>query len=188
MSDLSTLTRYKLTVDDYHKLAEVGILNEDSRVELIEGELIEMSPIGPPHSWMINRLTKKLVQAAGDLAVVSVQNSVRLSRHSEPQPDFVLLRPHMARERRRIAGTEDTLLVIEVADSSLSYDRGIKLSLYARSGVPEVWIVNMQDECIETHSGPAHTGYTRSDIRRKGDHLRFDAIPAIDIDLTELFS
>lgn len=188
MSDLSTLTRYKLTVDDYHKLAEVGILNEDSRVELIEGELIELSPIGPPHSWMINRLTKLLVQAVGDLAVVSVQNSVRLSRHSEPQPDFVLLRPHMATERRRIAGTEDTLLVIEVADSSLSYDRGIKLALYARSGVPEVWIVNMQDECIETHSGPGGAGYAHKAVHHKGDRFAFSALPGIRIDVTQLFS
>ena len=188
MSELATLTRYKLTVDDYHKLAEVGILNEDSRVELIEGELIEMSPIGPPHSWMINRLTKRLVQAVGEQAVVSVQNSIRLSRRSEPQPDVVLLQPHMANERQRIAASEDTLLVIEVADSSLAYDRGVKLALYARSGVPEVWIVNLPAERIETFSGPTSTGYAQSAVRGKGERVSFAAIPGLEIDVTALFS
>lgn len=148
MSDLSSVIRHKVTVDDYHKLAAAGILYEDSRVELIEGELIEISPIGPPHTWMINRQTKWLVRTAGESAVVSVQNSVRLSHHSEPEPDFVLLRAEMANERRRIPITSDAPLVIELADSSLAYDRDIKLSSYARASVPAVWIINIQDKCM----------------------------------------
>lgn len=93
MSAVFTPTRYKLSVDDYHKLGEAGILNEDSRVELIEGELIEMAPIGGPHMGIVNRLTRLLVLALGDSGEVSVQNPVRLSRHSEPQPDFAILKP-----------------------------------------------------------------------------------------------
>lgn len=187
MSDLATLTHYKLSIEEYHKLAEVGILNEDSRVELIEGELIEMSPIDPPHSWMINKLNRLLVNQVGNQAVVSVQNSVRLPPNSEPQPDFVLLREHMANNKTRIAGPEDVLLVIEVADSTLAYDRGVKQRLYAKARIPIFWIVNVSDENIETYRGPEGTGYREKTIYRKGDVLTFPEIASLKIDVEDLF-
>ncbi len=188
MSGLSTPTRYKLSIEDYHKLAEVGILNEDSRVELIEGELIEMAPIGPPHSWMVNRLNKLLVTMAGDEALVSVQNSVRLPPNSEPQPDLVLQRAHMAGVKTRIAGPSDVLLVIEVSHSTLAYDRGTKIRLYAKSGIQEVWIVNIQEECIETYRSPSGASYEEKTMLRKGDTVALAAIPDLDIDVATLFA
>ena len=187
MSDLATLTHYKLSIEEYHKLAEVGILNEDSRVELIEGELIEMSPIGPPHSWMINKLNRLLVNQVDTQAVVSVQNSLRLPPNSEPQPDLVLLREHMANIRTRIAGPDDVLLVIEVADSSLAYDRGIKQRLYAKTRIPAFWIVNVSEENIESYQGAEGTGYREKLLYRKGDVLTFSEIPSLKIDVEDLF-
>ncbi|MBM3395756.1 MAG: Uma2 family endonuclease [Betaproteobacteria bacterium] len=188
MSDLSTLNHYKLTIEEYHKLAEVGILNEDSRVELIEGELIQMAPIGPPHWSIVNRLTRLLVTLAGDQAVVSVQNSVRLPPNSEPQPDFVIARPEMANIRSRIAGPADTLLVIEVADTTLAYDRGVKLRLYAKSGIPEFWIVNVQNETIEVYGAPTPEGYQTKFIKDKGDYATLKAVPGLSIDIAKLFA
>jgi Uma2 family endonuclease len=154
-------TRHKLTVDDYHRMAEAGILGEDDRVELIDGEIIDMAPIGQDHAATVNKLNRALVMAFGDRAIVSVQNPVRLNRFNEPQPDFAVFRPrddfYAAGERPTAA---ETLLVIEVADSSLRYDRTVKLPLYARSGIVEVWIVDLRHRRVDVHCSPAGDGYT----------------------------
>jgi Uma2 family endonuclease len=133
MSAVFTPTRHKLSVDDYHKLGEAGILDEDSRVELIEGELIDMAPIGPPHMMAVNRLNRLLVRAVGDLGIVSIQNPITLPPHSEPQPDIAVLRPGIDKRGAGLPGPADVLLLIEVADTTLAYDRGTKLQLYAAS-------------------------------------------------------
>jgi Uma2 family endonuclease len=160
------ITRRKLDVAEYHRMAAAGILHEDDRVELIEGELVEMAPIGSPHSGTVNSLTRLLVRAAGDRAVVSVQNPVRLGDHSEPEPDFTLLRPRVDDYRLRTPVAADVLLLIEVADSSLRYDRTVKLPLYARHGIPEVWIVDVEHRSIEVHREPAGDGYAT--VSREG--------------------
>ena len=128
MSAVFTPKRYKLSIEDYHKLGEAGILDEDSRVELIEGDLIEMAPIGVPHMRCVNRLTRILVNAVGDAAIVSTQNPVTLPPLSEPQPDFALLKPS-AEDACRVPHPEDVLLIVEVADTTLAYDRRTKLPL-----------------------------------------------------------
>ncbi len=187
MSAVFTPRRYKLSVEDYHRLGEVGILTEDSRVELLAGELIEMAPIGGPHMAVVNRLTKLLVLAVGDLGVVSVQNPVRLPPYSEPQPDFAILRVHPDKAASAVPGPEDVLLLIEVADTTLAYDRDTKLALYAKCGIAESWIVNLSSECIEVYREPLSDGYSkRIDIQRQ-DSVAPLALPTISIAATEVF-
>jgi Uma2 family endonuclease len=140
-------------------MGEVGILTEDDRVELIEGQLIAMSPIGSNHSGTVNALTHALVQAVGDRGVVAVQNPVQLDDLSEPQPDFAVLKPRADFYRRATPRPDEVLLIIEVADSSLAYDRNVKRSLYARHGVSEFWIVNLAAGEVEVCRGPQGEQY-----------------------------
>jgi Uma2 family endonuclease len=153
------ITRRKLDVDEYHRMGEAGILHEDDRVELIEGELVEMAPIGTGHASTVNTLAELLFAAVGQRGIVSVQNPVRLDRYSEPQPDFAVLRRHDHRYRDRPPGPGDVLLLVEVAHSSLRYDRAVKLPLYARHGVPEVWIVDLERREVEVCRDPADGRY-----------------------------
>ena len=136
------VTRRLFTADEFHAMAEAGILHEDDRIELIEGELIEMAAIGTRRFTCVNTLTRFLVRSVGDEGIVSPRNPVRLSQDSEPQPDLAILR---ARDyRNSLPGPEDVLLLIEVSDTTLRYDRQTKLPLYARSGVRESWIEYFQ--------------------------------------------
>ncbi|MBV8457956.1 MAG: Uma2 family endonuclease [Acetobacteraceae bacterium] len=124
--------RRLLTVDDYHRMGEAGILSEDDRVELIEGELVEMAPIGSEHAASVAALNHLLVLAVGARGLVFPQNPVRLDPHNEPQPDFTVLKPRPDGYRSALPRAEDILLIVEVSASSLGYDRGLKLALYAR--------------------------------------------------------
>ncbi len=153
--------RHRITVDEYHRMAEVGVLAPDARVELIEGEIIDMAPIGRAHTSVVDQLNRLLVRAVGDEAIVRVQGSVRLSQMSEPEPDVVLLKPRADFYRHRFALGADTLLVIEVSDSTLRYDRDVKVPLYARHGVPEVWIVDLTGDQLLGFGSPSAGGYAR---------------------------
>jgi Uma2 family endonuclease len=151
------VTRRHFSVHDYHRMAEAGILHEDDRVELIEGEIVEMAAIGTRHFACVNTLNRLLMSAVGDEAIVSVQNPVRLSERSEPQPDLAVIQ---ARDYRESLPTpEDVMLLIEVSDTTLAYDRNTKLPLYARSEIAEVWIVDLTGEAIERHTDPSGYGY-----------------------------
>jgi Uma2 family endonuclease len=130
-------------VAEYHRMGEVGILTEGDRVELIEGQLVALAPIGSDHAGTSNALTRRLVQTVGDRGVVAVGNPVQLDDLSEPQPDFSVLKPRDDDYRRATPRPDEVLLLIEVANSSLAYDRNVKRSLYARHGIPEFWIVNL---------------------------------------------
>jgi Uma2 family endonuclease len=153
------VTRRPLTVAEYHRMGEAGILTEDDRVELIEGQLVAMSPIGSDHSGTVNALTRLLVRAVGDRAVVAVQNPVQLDELSEPQPDFSVLKPRDDDYRRSTQRSDDVLLVIEVAKGSLAYDRAVKRALYALHGIPELWIVNLTANEVEVSRSPANGQY-----------------------------
>ncbi len=159
MSAVFTATRHKLTVEAYHDLGATGHLTEDDRVELIEGELIDMAPIGGPHLSGVNRLTTFFVRSIGDRGIVSVQNPVILGRYSEPQPDLVILAPHMNARDAGVPTAKDVLLVIEVSDSTVAYDRGTKLPLYARHGIEDVWLFNLRSNRIEIYRTPTAAGY-----------------------------
>jgi Uma2 family endonuclease len=136
------VVRRPLTVAEYHVMGKAGLLTEDDRVELIEGELVAPFPISNDHAGTKNALTRVLLQVVGDRGVIAAGNSVQLDDLSEPQPDFSVLKPRDDFYRRATPRPDEVLLIIEVADSSLAYDRNVKRSLYARHGIPEFWIVN----------------------------------------------
>jgi Uma2 family endonuclease len=152
--------RHRLDVDDYHRMGEAGILTEDDRGELIDGELIDMAPIGQDHAGTTGVLNHALALAFSRRAIVWMQNPLRLDRFNEPQPDITILRPRDDFYRRgEPPGPADVLLLIEVADSSLRHDRGVKLPLYARAGIAEVWVVDLRQRVMEVHRGPGADGY-----------------------------
>ncbi len=171
------VTRRRFTVHEYHRMGEAGILHEDDRVELIEGEIIEMAAIGTRHFSCVNGLTRLLVRGVGDAAIVSVQNPVRLDEHTEPQPDLAVLRTRDY--RRSLPGPEDVLLLIEVSDTTLPYDRGVKLPLYARAGIREVWVVDLASEVLELYTDPSGDGYRSSKQARRGETVESTALPEL---------
>lgn len=171
--------RRLFTVEEYHRMGEAGILHEDDRVELIGGEILEMDAIGSRHFTCVNGLTRLLVRVVGDEAIVSVQNPVRLDGHGEPQPDLAVLKDRDYTDS--LPGPEDVLFVIEVSDTTLRYDRDFKLPLYARAGVLEVWIMNLQGEEIERHVGPSGDGYRHTDRARRGEELASKALPGLTL-------
>ena len=169
------LTRWRFTVHDYHRMGEAGILHEDDRVELIEGELVEMTAIGTRHFSCVNRLTRMLVMNVGDEAIVSVQNPVRLNEYNEPQPDLTVIRSRDYRES--LPMPEDVLLLIEVSDTTLAYDRGVKLPIYAQAGIREIWIVDLAGKTIGRYTDRSEEGYRPADRIRRGQTLESDALP-----------
>jgi Uma2 family endonuclease len=191
--ELGLLSRYPatprrlLTVDEYHRMGEAGILTDDDRVELIEGELVAMAPIGSEHVAATNTLTRLLVLAVGDRGIVSVQNPVRLTRRSEPQPDFAVLKPRGG-YGTTLPRPEDTMLAVEVANTSLDYDRTVKLALYARSGIPEVWIVNLAAQEVEVYQLPVADRYTSVARAGRSDALTIKAIPDVRIPVARIFA
>ena len=146
------ISKRLFTVHDYHRMVDAGILHEDDRVELIHGEIVAMSPIGPRHSAAVLRASQTLFKLVEDRAIVGVQGSVRLDEYDEPQPDLYLLRPKDDFYASGHAGPPDIFLIIEVADSSLEYDQTIKMGLYAETGVPEYWVADIQNDCVITYS------------------------------------
>jgi Uma2 family endonuclease len=169
--------RRRFTVHDYHLMGEAGILHEDDRVELIEGEIVEMTAIGTRHFSCVNGLTRLLVVSFGDEAIISVQNPVRLNEYTEPQPDLAVIRPRDYRES--LPEPDDVLLLIEVSETTLPYDRGVKLPLYARAGIREVWIVDLSGETIGRYTGPSANGYRRVEQMRRGQTLEPTALPGL---------
>jgi hypothetical protein len=175
------VTKRRFTVEEYHRMAEAGILREDDRVELLDGEIIQMTPVGPRHAGCVIELTRVLSRLMGDAAVVSVQNPVVLGEHQEPQPDVALLRPRADSYRGRHPGPEDVLLVIEVAETSVEYDRERKLPLYARAGIPEAWLVDLPADAIEVHRRPVPHGYGEVRTLRRGETLTAVNFPTLAI-------
>lgn len=171
------VTRRLFTVHEYHRMAEAGILHEDDRVELIEGEIVEMAAIGSRHFTCVNGLNRSLVRGVGDEAIVSVQNPVRLGEHDEPEPDLAVIRARDYRDS--LPGPEDVLFLIEVSDTTLDYDREVKLPLYARAGIPEVWIVDLKSEVIQRHTEPSGDGYGLARRARRGETLHSEALPEL---------
>jgi Uma2 family endonuclease len=161
MSAVYTPTRYKLSVEDYHKLGTAGILNGDSRVELIEGELLEMAPIGSLHAATVARLHELFYEQTRDVALVWQQNPVTLEPRSEPQPDLTLLKFRADHYAHALPTATDVMLIVEVSDTTLDYDRGEKLRLYARHGIPEYWVVDLQTKRLEVYREPHAKGYVR---------------------------
>lgn len=172
------IVRRKFSADEYHRMVEVGILAEDDRVELIEGEIVAMAPVGDQHVNAVDRLTEVFVLAVAGKARVSVQNPVRLSPDSEPQPDLLIL----CRESFGRAGQpEDVLVLVEVSDSTGAYDRNVKLPLYARYGIPHVLNVDVPSTSITHFAEPDEDGYRRRTRYVRGDQLSLEILPSVTV-------
>ena len=168
----------RFTVEEYHMMGRAGIFNEDGRVELIDGLIIPMSPIGDPHVDCVNQLnrlftTRFYTSETSPPAIVSVQNPVRLNEYSEPEPDLVLIRPNKA----GVPNAEDVLLLVEVANTTLAFDREIKVPRYAAAGVPEVWIVALEEDHVKVYRKPGPAGYAEKMQFGRGEAITIEALP-----------
>ena len=180
-------TRHLIRVGEYFRMGEAGILASDARYELIEGEIIDMPPIGPSHAGKTNRLTAILSEAVHGRAIVSTQNPIILGDFSAPQPDLALLRYRDDYYEQSHPTAPDVLLLIEVADTSLDHDRGSKLALYARYRVPEVWIVDIPGGHLDIHRDPDGARYTQQVRASDLSKVEIAALPGLILDLTGLF-
>lgn len=184
IDDAPLLTRHRLTVADYYRMAEAGIFAPNARVELIEGEVIDMAPIGTRHAAAVGRLLRAATAAVGSRALVWVQNPLRLGDLSEPEPDLMLLKLRDDFYADAHPTAADVLLLIEVADTSARYDREIKLPLYARHGVPEVWIVDLEARLVRFFRSPAGQGYAEASTTASPGRTPIAALPGVEIDLS----
>ena len=180
------LTEHRFTVDEYHRMGEAGIFHEDDRVELIRGRIVQMSPIGPRHAGCVKYLGNTLVRLLGPRAVVGIQDPVITDAEGEPQPDVAVLLPRPDFYRDRHPTPDDILLLAEVADTSLSYDRGEKVPLYGEAGVREVWLVNLPDDVIEIYRKPRGNGYADVRTARRGETITPLAFPDVVLDVDEI--
>jgi Uma2 family endonuclease len=170
------LKRRRFTLEEYHRMGEVGIFHEDDRVELIEGEIVEMSPIGRLHAGTVDRIAHVFSQRLGERTIVRVQNPIVFTDLvSEPQPDVTLLVPRPDFYTSGHPGPTDILLVVEVMDSTVAYDRGVKLRLYARAGIVEVWLANVNTRRIEVHRRLGADGYGESPILQEDEPISVQA-------------
>ncbi len=174
------------TVDAYHRLAELGVLDEDDRVELLDGQIVEMTPIGGAHAACVIRLTDLLSRRAGSDTNVSVQNPVVLAERWEPQPDLAVLRRPGGLSGAWLPSAQDVLLVIEVADTSLERDRDLKIPRYAAAGIPEAWLVDVVGDAITIYREPGPDGYSDSVTVTRGDTLRPLLVAGVAIAANEI--
>ena len=180
--------RLKFTTEQYHQMGESGILTPRDRVELIEGEIIQMAPIGRKHAACVDVITQLLVLTLAPQAVVRVQNPVRLSDYSEPQPDFAILKPRSDFYVEEHPKPEDVLALVEVSDSTVQFDRTTKASLYALSGIRELWIVDLNVLAIEVLRSPSPDGYKDVRVLQKGQPLAFQAFPEAVFTIEQLLA
>ena len=185
-SPLPAREKRKFTVAEYYRMAEVGVLGRDERIELIEGEIIVMAPIGPLHAGDILRSIRLFSRRDDDRFTVQIQNPLRLDDGSEPEPDLMLLRPREDDYTTAHPTPADTLLVIETSDSSLAYDREVKIPLYARAGVPQTLIKNLPGDCIESFDQPGPAGYARHTVFRRGEKISPAALPDLELAVSDL--
>lgn len=173
-------SRLLFTVADYEALGRIGFFGNSRRLELIDGEILEMTPIGPEHANCVRRLTALFTTRLRDRAVVDAQGPVRLGNISEPQPDLTLLEPPLSRYDHRHATEDDVLLVVEVSDTTVRFDRTVKAPLYARHGVAEVWIVDLNAEAVEVHRHQVVERHGR------GETVTASAFPDVGVGVDEI--
>ena len=177
--------KHRFTVSEYRRMVEAGIFGEDDRVELLEGEIVQMSPIGSRHAACVARLTTLLARLH-DRAIPWVQNPVVLGEYSELQPDITLLRFREDFYAQTLPGPHDVLLLIEVADSSVEYDQEIKVPLYSRAGVAEVWLVNLVQQRVTVYRDPSPVGYQEVRVATPGETVSPRSFPELEISVGEL--
>ena len=178
--------KVRFKVDYYYKLMRMGLLPEDKRTEIIDGELIEIRAIGSRHASVVKKLNNILGRHFGETAIVSVQDPVRLNDWNEPQPDIALLRPRADFYAESHPTPTDVLLLIEVSDSTLDYDREIKIPLYAESSIPELWLVNLPENTIEVYTQPENGSFQNIEIRRRGETLQARTIENLSLAVNDI--
>jgi Uma2 family endonuclease len=174
------------TADEYDRMIEAGILHEDEHVELLDGEILQMAAMGSSHAGCVTFLTRWFITRMNERATVIVQSPIRLSDGSEPEPDLALLLPRADDYRKALALPNDVLLLIEVADMLLAYDRDRKLPRYAEAGIPEVWIVDLTSNTVLSHRGPSPDGYQSVATLGRGETLSPAAFPDLFLPIAEL--
>lgn len=180
-------TPHRISVLDYYRMAETGILAPGARVELIDGEIIDMAPMGSRHAGTVDWLAGRMHRLAGDQAIVRVQSPLRLGDFAEPEPGLMLLRPRDDFYRAFHPGPQDVLLVVEVADSTLKYDTEIKLPLYARYGIPACWIVDLEHRELQVFTCPVEGGYQTGSTVQMLSQVGIPTLSGLVADLSRLF-
>ena len=180
------VTRRRFTVDEYDRMVEVGILTKDDHVELIHGEIVQKMPIGYRHTAAVAALHALFVMRLGDRVIVWSQGSLPLPPDSEPEPDLVVLKPRTDCYRESAPQVADVLLAVEVAETSLRYDRLVKIPLYAERGVREAWIVDVEGECVEVYRVPTPQGYRQSARIARGTSFAPEAFPDVTLTVSEI--
>ena len=180
------LERWHFNVDQYYRLVEVGVLKPDDRVELIEGEIIRMPPIGSPHAAHVAKTYRVLSEFFSHRAILWIQNPVRLNDYSEPVPDAAVLKPREDFYAAQHPTPEDVLLIVEVSDSTILTDRNVKVPLYARAGIPEVWLVNLPKQVIEVYSEPAEGKYQKAVTFIPGEVLTSPTVASLSLRVEEI--
>jgi Uma2 family endonuclease len=183
----ATFTVHNFTVEEYGRMGEAGVFSPGVRVELIEGEIVDMSPIGDRHAACVGWLTRTLTLLLQHVALVWAQNPVRLDNYSEPEPDILVLRPRADFYRNGKPRPEDVLLLIEVSDSTLAFDRKRKVSLYARRRIPEVWIVNLNNDLVEVFADPSGGAYQATATFPRGEEVQSRSLAALRLGVSEIF-
>lgn len=169
-------------------MVQADVFSEDDRVELLEGEIIEMAPIGSRHAACVDRLNRALTLALAAQAIVRVQSPLRLSEHSEPQPDLAVLRARADFYAAAHPGPQNVLLVVEVGEASVDADREIKIPLYARFSIPEVWLIDLQAGVVELHRDPSPEGYRTVQRVQRGQALALQAFPTVSIPVDQVLA
>lgn len=178
----------RFSVDEYHRMAEVGILKPDDRVELLDGDIISMAPISSRHAAAVRKIAELFQRALTGRTIISVQCPIRLDEHSEPEPDIAVLRLEDSNYADAHPRPVDALLLIEVAQSSLIYDREMKIPQYARAGVREVWLVNLELQQVEIYREPAPLGYAVTSVHRRGATIAPQAFPDAPVRVDDLLA
>lgn len=181
------ITKHRFSLDDYHCIIEAGILGKDDKVELIDGEIIEVAPIGSRHAAGVDRLNFVFSQRVLEWAMVRVQNPISLwDQRSEPEPDVVLVRHKDDFYAEAHPTAEDVLLVVEVADTSLAYDIEVKLPIYAQAGIPEVWVMDLHGEALRTFSEPAGGEYSMAKTLLREESVSPVLLPEVRFDVSSI--
>jgi len=174
------------TVSEYHSMAKTGILSEDDRVELIEGEIYRMAPIGSRHAGCVKRLNRILSRRLRDRVLLGIQDPILLDGYSEMEPDVSVLRLRPDHYADSHPTPEEIFFLIEVADSSLGFDRSVKLPAYARNGIPEVWLVDLVQGALDIHRQPSLSGYRDVRRLRKDDRISPLAFPDLELSASDI--
>lgn len=185
-SAVETRARLRFTVEDYHHLMASGIFDEVDRIELINGDLTMMPPIGPEHSSHTTGLTNKLPRKLPETLLVRINEPITIGTRSEPQPDVAIVRARKDNYKTAHPGPKDVLLVIEVADSSAPFDNEVKAKLYGKAGIPEYWVIDIAAECVRVFTGPSAKGYKHITENHRGEPIKCGTIPQLKLTVNEV--